>query len=48
MRYKKFGELSREEQLALFAAWLDGKAIEFSFNPADGWASAFPYHTPSP
>lgn len=45
MRYKKFGELSREEQLALFAAWLDGKAIEFSFNPADGWASAFPYHT---
>lgn len=25
---KKFGELSREEQLALFVAWLDGKTIE--------------------
>lgn len=27
--YKPFGELTREEQLALFNAWLDGKAIEY-------------------
>lgn len=26
---KTFGELSREEKLALFEAWLDGKAIQY-------------------
>lgn len=26
---KKFGELLREEKIALFTAWVDGKAIEY-------------------
>jgi hypothetical protein len=30
---KKFGELTREEQIELFEAWLDGEAIEY-FNCA--------------
>ena len=35
---KTFGELSREDQLALFEAWLDGKTIEFkSFLSGDGF-----------
>lgn len=29
---KKFGELTREEQVALFSAWLEGHTIEF-LNP---------------
>lgn len=35
---KQFGELEREEQVALFEAWLDGKEIEF-LECEDKWFS---------
>lgn len=42
---KPFGELEREEQIALFEAWLDGKEIEF-YNPhVDTWFSGDPNWT---
>lgn len=35
---RTFGELSREEQLALFSAWLDGKEIEAKLILSASWA----------
>lgn len=36
--YKPFGELSREKQLELFNAWLDGDKIEVQFPDDKSWA----------
>lgn len=42
---KQFGELKRQEQLALFEAWLDGKEMEF-YNPhLNTWFSGDPNWT---
>jgi len=39
---KTFGELSREEQIALFTAWLDGGEIEYTRNNSDWWSASNP------
>ena len=39
---KQFGELERQEQIALFEAWLDGKEIEFYSPHVDTWFSGDP------
>lgn len=41
MEHKPFGQLPREEQLALFAAWLDGKQIEIQATP-NNWYTGKP------
>lgn len=33
----KFGDLTRDEKLALFGAWLDGSKIELRHSEADPW-----------
>ena len=37
MKHKPFGELSRDEKLALMTAWVDGKQIEY-YNYRCKWA----------
>lgn len=37
---KPFGQLDRETQLALFAAWLDGKIIQFIPSSNGHWESS--------
>lgn len=50
--YKKFGELTRDEKLALMTAWVDGEKIQFSYGNRDWrvvakpeWSSAIFYRT---
>ena len=39
---KTFGDMSREEQIALFTAWLDSKEIEYSRDNSDWWLASNP------
>jgi hypothetical protein len=39
---KTFGELSREEKIELFSAWVDGKPIEYYSNKNVGWVATTP------
>lgn len=36
---RKFGELSRKEQVELFEAMLDGKTVQWKYNEEGDWAA---------